>query len=982
MKHFLLPIFPIFFYLLIQLPAIACDFSGNKQLNPGYRQLRDGEFQFYIADIVPTEKNLSDAVPTDGQTPYYIYLWDFGDCSIPSTQNTPLHRYEHAGTYTVKLTVKPIGATDSQTMTCTMNITTTTNDTFACETYTPLYTLGLNELVKLSPLPLLNSEGNLSNLPPLPPEAGQFVLYAVHVKGGGINTTPKITFQFPTEALEFSVAYNTPSCSGCNFAAFDGYTQSGSTAQVAYQLASDIPVGEQRSVYITLLVKPTVTAKTKIYCTATLDYQTGSSTPYLFQDDALSASIAAQADNSKWVDKDSICSNGNEWLTYKIKFKNNSTQTAQHIYIADSLPNYLDLSQVELLEVYPHQLPATRYHNYTSCRLDNSSNTSVVFNTNNAFMSVDAVNRRITWELRDLFLAGAGSAEAAANPDLSEGYLIYRVKVGNAALIPFNLPLQSSANICFDGQWNTSTNTCTTYRSSPAICYCNIQSQPTNSSWIKKVRLYRIYGYPTSTTTYYIDSQSGDNNGYVIFPNNPPTIYKNTSYHLELTPEAAGGSSGGNNFSWKAWLDTDNNGLFDPINEQFLSTSCSSSTFDFAFTLPTEIPTGITRLRIAMERGCDNSIDVCSGSNAAEIEDYILNIGNYGQPDLSVSIPAAADTIFTQPNSNETLQYYLRNIGSSPAYTGTIDTYYLSDNPVFDANDTFFGQYAVGINIIENDQITVSQPFVTPDTLTNGVYYLFIRTDSDNLDIESAEYNNYNRVVLVVCQNQNTCRVQNPVKVFLQAAFNSNSGQLNTTLAANQWLAPQQPYFGRPHYYGGNENTANISNLPSSDICDWVLVELRSSGNPALVHAQKAALLHSSGQVTDVGSNTLTLNADAGSYYIVVYHRNHLGIMSASPVSLSATTTAVHNFTDTPFKVFGSSSQTATLGAAKYGMLAGDINQDGIISRDDSNEWILSNGHNNAYLSADLNMDGIVNNSDFSLFRPNTYRLSPYFLRK
>lgn len=969
-------IMSIAFYCAPFTTLIACDFSGNRQLTLEYQQIDSSEFQFRIAQIAPLEKNLTDPIANDTQTPQYRYLWDFGDCSQPSTQNTPFHRYQQAGTYTVKLTVKPVGAADNQTMTCTIDVSVLAGNSFECGNYVYPYTMYSNEYIRLQPAALLNSEGNPQNRSMLP-EAGQLMLYTIQIKGGGLNTTPKVTFQFPTDALEFSVAYNTHSCAACNFASFDSYTQTGNTAQIIYQLESNIPLSQYRTIYIALLVKPTVAANTNIYCTATLDYQTGSSTPFLSQDDALSVALAPQPDNSKWADKDSLCSSISEWLTYKIKFKNNGNRTAQHICIIDSLPTYLDLTQIELLEVYPHQLPATRFNNYASC----TNNTSTVFAANNAFMAIDATNRHITWELRDIALAGAQSSEAATNPDLSEGYIIYRIKA-NGASMPYNFVLQSRANTYFDGQWAAQTNLTTTARQAPSTCYCNLQDQTSLTSWIKKVRLYRTAGLPTPTTTYYIDNLSGNNNGYAITTNSPPTLYKNTNYRLELTPEATTGSTGGNTFSWKIWIDVDNNGFFDPINEQIFGAYCSNAAIDFAFTLPSDIPTGPNRLRIAMERGCDSNIDVCSGTNAAEIEDYIINIADYGRPDLTLTIPANADTIFAEPNSSETLQYTLQNIGTAPAYTGTLNAYYLSEDPFFDAGDKLLGLYTVGINIVDGGYLNISQPFTTPDTLTGGIYYLFIRVDKENLNDESAKYNNYNRVALFVCQDDLNCQVKSPLKVYLQGAFNSSTGMLTTTLAANLQLPIQQPYFGAPHYYSGNENTALLTNINSSDLCDWVLVELRDAANNTRIRAQKAALLHSNGQITDVGSNTLSFYTDAGSYYIVVYHRNHLGIMSASPVNLSATTTSIYNFTDTPFKAFGSGSQTANLGSGKYGLLVGDINQDGVISKADSDKWQQQTTTTNTYKSADLNMDTTINTSDFGLLRPNMHRLSPYFLRK
>ncbi|NJN34385.1 MAG: hypothetical protein HC817_09175 [Saprospiraceae bacterium] len=102
--------------------------------------------------------------------------------------------------------------------------------------------------------------------------------------------------------------------------------------------------------------------------------------------------------------------------------------------------------------------------------------------------------------------------------------------------------------------------------------------------------------------------------------------------------------------------------------------------------------------------------------------------------------------------------------------------------------------------------------------------------------------------------------------------------------------------------YSGTSETVASEILTNSGVqtavVDWVLVELRSS--PSTIVKSKAALLLRNGDIvaTD-GVSPVTFDVAQGSYHIDIRHRNHLGVMTASPVtfSLPATMTALVDFT-------------------------------------------------------------------------------------
>jgi len=122
---------------------------------------------------------------------------------------------------------------------------------------------------------------------------------------------------------------------------------------------------------------------------------------------------------------------------------------------------------------------------------------------------------------------------------------------------------------------------------------------------------------------------------------------------------------------------------------------------------------------------------------------------------------------------------------------------------------------------------------------------------------------------------------------------------------------------------------------------------------------------------TDGASNVSFTGVSPGSYYIVIRHRNHLAIMSASAVALSGSS-SLYDFTDWAGgqKAFGTASAMKNLGGGVYGMYAGDANASGDITILDRAVWRTQNG-TVGYLSADFNLSGDVTILDRALWRVN-----------
>ncbi|MBJ6611143.1 MAG: VWA domain-containing protein [Candidatus Thiothrix moscowensis] len=211
-------------------------------------------------------------------------------------------------------------------------------------------------------------------------------------------------------------------------------------------------------------------------------------------------------------------------------------------------------------------------------------------------------------------------------------------------------------------------------------------------------------------------------------------------------------------------------------------------------------------------------------------------------------------------------------------------------------------------------------------------------------------------------------------RVLLQGAYDSKTGLMSDTLNTLKLLPANQPYQSAPFNHSGTETISALvnSNTGNQSIVDWVLLDLRSSSKTTL--STRAVLVQRDGNLVDAQTGTTTLNfagISAGNYYVSVRHRNHLGVMTASPVSLGSTATLV-DFSLASTSVAGSETRYTS---GKLALLwVGDINASSTLTcngpgNDITNllSTVLSSTENpqaytnyilQGYLNTDINMDG------------------------
>lgn len=150
-------------------------------------------------------------------------------------------------------------------------------------------------------------------------------------------------------------------------------------------------------------------------------------------------------------------------------------------------------------------------------------------------------------------------------------------------------------------------------------------------------------------------------------------------------------------------------------------------------------------------------------------------------------------------------------------------------------------------------------------------------------------------------------------KVFLDGAYGSGP-QMTDALRSAALIPQTEPYtaLGFVHVAGGGGETVNptVLNVTGSNaIVDWVFLELRSAAPAYTVVATRSALVQRDGDIVEVdGTSPVSFSTVAGNYHVVVKHRNHLGVMSASAIALGTTAGSI-NFTSTATATYGTDAQ-------------------------------------------------------------------------
>ena len=182
-----------------------------------------------------------------------------------------------------------------------------------------------------------------------------------------------------------------------------------------------------------------------------------------------------------------------------------------------------------------------------------------------------------------------------------------------------------------------------------------------------------------------------------------------------------------------------------------------------------------------------------------------------------------------------------------------------------------------------------------------------------------------------------------------------------------EYLPTENPYASDPWMYtGGGEVTL----IPNPNIVDWVLVEIRDAATAAQANAsttagRQAAWLLNDGSIVGLnGTSNLQFNHSIiHQLYVVIWHRNHLAVLSGNPLTSNAGV-YTYNFTSAASQVYGGSAAAKELAPGVWGMISGDGNADRTVDMvDKSAAWSGQSG-TNGYKQGDFDLNGRTDNPD------------------
>lgn len=197
--------------------------------------------------------------------------------------------------------------------------------------------------------------------------------------------------------------------------------------------------------------------------------------------------------------------------------------------------------------------------------------------------------------------------------------------------------------------------------------------------------------------------------------------------------------------------------------------------------------------------------------------------------------------------------------------------------------------------------------------------------------------------------------------LFLAGAYNAGS----MTTGLNSIIPLTDPY----------GNGINATSIPSTNVVDWVEIELRDQTVPATVVKSYSGFLNNDGNVLSIsGTPGLKITGVAkAQYYVAVRHRNHLGAMTASPIDFTLAGPFAFDFS-AGAGIYGTDAMRNM--GADWALWAGDANGDGaIVFQGAGNDptpvgnTVSSDPGNtndeftyivNGYYNSDVNMDGQV----------------------
>lgn len=344
--------------------------------------------------------------------------------------------------------------------------------------------------------------------------------------------------------------------------------------------------------------------------------------------------------------------------------------------------------------------------------------------------------------------------------------------------------------------------------------------------------------------------------------------------------------------------------------------------------------------------------DIYGGSTTAVVESPNISTAAFTAYDEITLTVQAADTLIWEAGSKNDF------VLEGDSLTSVVSGYTVGNTIILQLSGD--STTATGITYLDKSGEGVTSPFVTNNEGYGMIGFY-------NFPIEP-----------LIC-------AEIDLKVYLQGTYQVHIDTMSNRLYQRGLLPGQnpinsettrtpvgQPYHLSPWNYGGTEGTNWADNDYRDNTVDWLLVSFRTDISADSEIKQTAALLLNNGEI-DFPDRCVLSSSVADSLYILIEHRNHMGIMSPTPVLL-IDNTLTHDFTLNDSYQDGTGYGQINMGG-KWAMFAADADQNDIHSYDingsDKAIWDRDNGTFDRYLSCDFNLDGDVSGADKLIWKEN-----------
>jgi len=274
-----------------------------------------------------------------------------------------------------------------------------------------------------------------------------------------------------------------------------------------------------------------------------------------------------------------------------------------------------------------------------------------------------------------------------------------------------------------------------------------------------------------------------------------------------------------------------------------------------------------------------------------------------------------------------------------------------------------FFEGLISATLLTVDQSVLDKPPAAGSGTLFTMHFTSLKVGSSSLTFQSVDLRDTLNQQLI---STNTGGVVTVVplllapKVFLQGPYNPATTLMRTSLKMGGALGTQFPTMVVPAY-----------------AVDSVNVEIRDSSSAAASTIRRfaPAWLLTDGTMrafSDTTQNGVALDAPAGTYFVVIRHRNHLAVMSNAAMALTSASMTAYDFTTGQAQAWGTNALAALSGGV-YGLYGGNGDGNSIITVADYNP-VGGQMFQAGYRAGDHDLSGLITVADYNFVGANMFK--------